>query len=90
MASVGSWAALAAFWSGPTLSQPEFEPVPPRPQLAAIAASAAFTLAAVALAHREGAEKDLTELALEVALGESGLARLAALFGSGENLAARS
>lgn len=90
MAGPGSWAALAAFWSGPTLSQPEFEAVPPAPGLAAIAASTAFTLAASAFAARDGAERDLVVLALSVASGESGVDRLAELFDAGDVAAAQS
>src|SRR5262249_38725334 len=72
--AAGVWAAVAAFWSGGSLSPPNLPVVPPAPHLTGAAVCGAVTLAAVqvdpALADKK--RERYIESALDIANGGSG------------------
>ncbi|HEX3487606.1 MAG TPA: hypothetical protein VHT51_21295 [Micropepsaceae bacterium] len=69
-----AWAAVAAFWSGPSLAPPDLPAVPPSPHLTGVAVSGAVTLAAVqteaALADQK--RQRYIKTAIDIANGGSG------------------
>jgi hypothetical protein len=59
-------AALAAFWSGPTIAPPHVPPVPPKEFLASIPVAGAVTLAAVLTEPHKAGDKHRRFLALGI------------------------
>lgn len=74
------WAAMAAYWSGPSLAPPGIEPVRPAPHLPGVAARTAMTFVALdpALAGRL-APADLLEIGVDLMRGNLGRGPHAAL-----------
>ena len=70
------WAAVAAFWSGPSLAPPDLPAVPPAPHLTGVAVSGAVTLAAVQTEAPLADEKRqrYIKIAIDIANGGSGRA----------------
>jgi hypothetical protein len=69
-----AWAAVAAFWSGPSMAPPDLPAVPPAPHLTGVAVFGAVTLAAVQTEAALADEKRqrYIKIAVDIANGGSG------------------
>ena len=72
--SAGSWAAIAAFWSGDSMAPPDAPKVPPQPHFRGLAVAGAVALAAVRgdATRREGRLARFLQSAHEVSRGGAG------------------
>jgi Family of unknown function (DUF6931) len=75
--SPARWAAIAAFWSGGSISAPDAPPVPPGEQLTAVAVAGAVQIAAVQTEPERAEEKYRRFIAQGLDIAKGGNGRLA-------------